>query len=481
MAQDLQSVLDPLPVNKELKAQAWDAFQQAKTTDELVQKLQSVGIPKEAKAALWDLKAASAVTPTTADLPVTPPVESGMEQAIGMGKDFVTGVGQSAASAIQGGGNMIRKIPGIGPLLDSAGSVDTGFNMTPQNKTQEMGKLAGDVGQFLLPETAIGKLAGGSKIARGAMEALSAAGITKAQGGDASTAALASGTFSALAPVGRAVASRLPAGIVNMMLRSTKNAFTFGKNPGKAIADEGIVAGTIGGAIEKLKAAEKRLWPQLEAKLKAGSNSILNGMIDMKAAIKPVDDAIVEAGSQNDQALVNRLREFRDSVTHVTQENATTGKIEKIAARADKLPAYDATLVKRQVGRGVKWTGNDSFEQELNKVRASVYRNIDAQVDKAVPGIEKLNSQYSNVAGAIKAAERVSTLSHSKIGDLLPLVGGFALHGIPGATVAVALKEALGTTAGATSAAQIIKTLPKMAPATRALVLAELKKNESTQ
>ncbi len=61
--QDIQSILDPLKINKELKAQAWDAFQQSTDQDDLVKRLTSVGIPKETKAALWDLKGSSFKAP----------------------------------------------------------------------------------------------------------------------------------------------------------------------------------------------------------------------------------------------------------------------------------------------------------------------------------------------------------------------------------------------------------------------------------
>jgi hypothetical protein len=52
--QDIRSILDPLPVDKSVKASAWDAFHAAKTPEELKSSLDTIALPKESKAALWD-------------------------------------------------------------------------------------------------------------------------------------------------------------------------------------------------------------------------------------------------------------------------------------------------------------------------------------------------------------------------------------------------------------------------------------------
>jgi hypothetical protein len=53
---DLQSILDSSQIPKGAKADAWDAFQQAQTQEQFKAKFDSLMLPNETKAALWDLK-----------------------------------------------------------------------------------------------------------------------------------------------------------------------------------------------------------------------------------------------------------------------------------------------------------------------------------------------------------------------------------------------------------------------------------------
>jgi hypothetical protein len=54
---DIRSILDPLPVDNEVKARAWDAFHSVKSEDEFRAQFDAISdLPREAKAALWDAK-----------------------------------------------------------------------------------------------------------------------------------------------------------------------------------------------------------------------------------------------------------------------------------------------------------------------------------------------------------------------------------------------------------------------------------------
>lgn len=53
---NIQSILDPLPVDRSVKADAWDAWHNAKTSQEFQASFDKINIPREAKAALWDAK-----------------------------------------------------------------------------------------------------------------------------------------------------------------------------------------------------------------------------------------------------------------------------------------------------------------------------------------------------------------------------------------------------------------------------------------
>ena len=63
LAPDPTTVLDPLPVDDSVKADAWDAFHSAAGPSHFKSLMDPLGLPDEAKADLWDMKFGASVTP----------------------------------------------------------------------------------------------------------------------------------------------------------------------------------------------------------------------------------------------------------------------------------------------------------------------------------------------------------------------------------------------------------------------------------
>jgi hypothetical protein len=53
---DIQSILDPLPVDKAVKAQVWDDFHGSASPEDFQSRFDRLNLPKEVKAQLWDMK-----------------------------------------------------------------------------------------------------------------------------------------------------------------------------------------------------------------------------------------------------------------------------------------------------------------------------------------------------------------------------------------------------------------------------------------
>ena len=53
---DPKAVLDPIPVDQTLKANAWDAYRQATSPDDFKAKFDKIAIPDSAKSDLWNMK-----------------------------------------------------------------------------------------------------------------------------------------------------------------------------------------------------------------------------------------------------------------------------------------------------------------------------------------------------------------------------------------------------------------------------------------
>lgn len=74
--QDAETILRPLNIPDDLKAQAWDAYHDATDPDDFAVRIVKINLPNEAKAALWDLKESDrihAITPATAQRPALSP------------------------------------------------------------------------------------------------------------------------------------------------------------------------------------------------------------------------------------------------------------------------------------------------------------------------------------------------------------------------------------------------------------------------
>jgi len=106
-------------------------------------------------------------------------------------KDVAIGAAKGVGSTVTNLGNLIRKVPGVS-ALDRLGKPIT-FSITPDNFAQTVGKTGEQVGEFFLPSSMVGKaetaivglLPAGKwalALARAVPEAVSAYGVSKAQG-----------------------------------------------------------------------------------------------------------------------------------------------------------------------------------------------------------------------------------------------------------------------------------------------------------
>lgn len=186
-------------------------------------------------------------------------------------KDVAKGAGVlSPVGAFVGLGNLFQKIPGVSTAVDTLygkpGLSDQAFTeakqaVTPQNTAQAVGKLAGDIGQIIVPGNTITRTATAlaAKAPRGlqlatrvGVEGIAGGGISAVQGGDPTTGAVLSGAIPVVGKSAGAVSSRLKAAVpahVMKALGPTKEKY-------KAMAERitpGIISRKLGGSREQLK------------------------------------------------------------------------------------------------------------------------------------------------------------------------------------------------------------------------------------
>lgn len=334
--------------------------------------------------------------------------------------------------------------------------------LQPANKAQEVGNTAERVMEFLAPGMVTGGLSGAgvnaSRLAklenlgsRALTEGALSAGVGKSQGQSTKDAAL-SGAMGAAVPFAAgakgalkaAAGEKLAPRIINSLVKPISKEFEFGKNAGRGVASEGIVANSMEDLAKKIGAKSDELGKQVDAILKP-----ITKKIDITAAFKPVDEAIAQAVKDGDKALLARLRHFKDQLTHEFAE--VDGELVKAKAKPTKLTPYEANQVKREIGRQTKWREGDQYADDLNKLGVQIWRGISEMIEAEAPLVKGKNARWADIISADKAIKRRATIEARR--DLVSLptlalsgVGALA-GGSPGAIAGAALKYAGGTTA----------------------------------
>lgn len=340
-----------------------------------------------------------------------------------------------------------------------------------------MESKVGRIAMRTAPTMALAGLTGGASIpAQMALGGASLGGQALAEGASPTSAAL-QGTVGAVtagvAPKVAAVAKDLAPRVVNSLIKPLAKQFRFGRDPGRGIVNEGITALTrpqlaqqITGKLDELGQAihQKLVEPTVAAKV-----------IDIKPALAEVDRAIAEGAKRGEKALLSRLQDLRQALTH--ELDPVTG--EWSIAKPTSLSPLNAHQLKRELGDAAKWTGQ-AFDNEVNQARVAVYRKLNELIDTAAPGTKALQARYADMLTAKSSLERAMTMGGRNnllsLPDMILGAGGVA-GGPVGALAGVgsiAARHLLGSAGGKTIGAQLLARFPNLSPALQAALRATL-------
>lgn len=146
---DLRSILDPLQIPDSLKADAWDAYTQAKTTDELKARLDKLPLANGARADLWDAK--------HAEMPSGSPASAAKDTTGSVLGDVFEGIGAGVFHIPVGIYDLIRKIPGVAEHLPEPSPYLRGLTHTPDTIAGKVGRAAEGVAEFAIPVGEVSK------------------------------------------------------------------------------------------------------------------------------------------------------------------------------------------------------------------------------------------------------------------------------------------------------------------------------------
>ena len=217
--------------------------------------------------------------------------------------------------------------------------------------------------------------------------------------------------------VGKYVTETAPTRAIANLIRPTAADVKFGKEPARAILDEGIVGRDLRELGDKTYARLHEIGQQMDQLVRdQAKDRQAKGLppqtVDVSPALRPLVVAIVQATKAGDVGLYNRLMELRTELTgeyrQVQDPKTLNWSIERVGDRTDlkTMSPQDALEFKRVIGDRVRWTGTDPFENAANATLGKIYGNLKDEVNQAVPGLKELNEKYSNLVGAGKAIER---------------------------------------------------------------------------
>lgn len=311
------------------------------------------------------------------------------------GNDIVTGLGQSAANVVSNLGTMARKIPGVAALDRLVSPVTV--NTTPQTPAQQVGKTAGDVGQFFLPAAGLAKLKSAVSTGVGVMDALIGAGMeaataagvqTTQQGttdGVKTTAALAGGTNLGMKAAAKGLgvmAERIERAMVKPTQADVAQGF-------KA---ENVFKHNVGGSLTQSYDKVSKKIQDLSGKLK----TVLKGS---KGA--DVDLATVYADTMADYS---GNKQADEAVSRILQKIEFELNAGGVKMGSGTLNLADANLAKQAVGELGAWLHNpggrlvSDADNITEKVANTFYKHLKIAIEnKAVGPVKDLNRQLSEL------------------------------------------------------------------------------------
>lgn len=393
------------------------------------------------------------------------------------------GVGKGVASTIQGGTKLINKALPSGAQIPIINEHD---DLKPHGIWEQIGDTGENVGEFFLGDEALKGLAQATKMVALARKypaigkvlqiakdhpvlskIITGGGIGGVQGGVKGAAegnaaggaeggavggALGTAAGEGITKTIQSLTEELGPRIANTILKPLGKSFDFGKNPGQAVADEGIVASSAKDLHEKLSAKTDEIGAAIDRQI-TNHMSLQHPQVVIDALPlinQPIDDAINQTmasrslGASDKQALMDRMEELRESMLYEhdislpkydAQGNLIDpgGKVVRGKPQPTDLTPLETEQLKRQVGKRTSWSGKP-FEEDVNKVRRNIYGNLNNATETEVPGLEPLHDRYANALSATKSMER-------RLPQLqrVPILGTEGLIGAGGGALAGAM------------------------------------------
>ena len=209
--------------------------------------------------------------------------------------------------------------------------------------------------------------------------------------------------------------------IINSLIKPLQKDLSYGKNPGRVIAEEGIIANDFDELLTKITEKKTEFGNKIGSIVKNNPDKIL----DLTDIVKPIEDAIKQAqkAPRVNQELIKRLN---DTLSDILGE-ATIKTGQKVFTRQLRNINPEQTFeIKQIISDITKFTGNASDDGIVNKALKQVYGGIKARLNTALPQLIKLNEKYADLSSAKIATQyRDKILERQALVQFAPALRGF--------------------------------------------------------
>jgi len=319
--------------------------------------------------------------------------------------------------------------------------------LKPEGGPEKTGAFATEAATFAIPGAATVKATKGANfLTRAAALGATDAGVTVAQSGEFNREAVDAAIIGAAFPVvGRGAQlakGALPSGadaggkVINSLVKPLLKDFSYGKNPGKAVAEAGITANSLDELGQKITVVRQGVGQEISDRVIQSTTKF-----DASDSLKSLDEAIGAANKnpRTNSAIIKRLEDLKSDLLNVGEDGIPTRNLKDLTA--DELWELN-----KDIGGLTRWTGNATDDEIVNKALRNAYGATRGKLEGGVDGIGELSEKYAN----LKSAE-IATQYRDKIaarGNIISFSGN-TLGG--GAALATAL-----TTGGAAIPALLV-------------------------
>lgn len=215
--------------------------------------------------------------------------------------------------------------------------------------------------------------------------------------------------------------------IVNSLIKPLAKDFSYGKNPGRAVAEAKIVANNFDDLATKIRETRQTIGQEIGT---IGRKLSTKPLVDIGDALSPLDEAMKTAASQNNPTLLQRLVNVKKAITHVLEpavdEAGNIGIKEVGKRKLNGLTFGEARDILSSIGDITQFTGSVSDDKAVNSALKNVYGavkeaslNAANQIDpKLASEFRKLTEKYADLSSA-----EIATKYRDKIVERSNLIG----------------------------------------------------------